>query len=145
MAEVAIAILYRENKLLMQLRDNIPTILYPGWWGLFGGHIEPGESPLEAVVREITEEICYDFPQPPKFFGIYADEKVYRHVFFAELMVPLSDLKLCEGWDFKLLSKSEIESGKAFSPIADQFRDIGIVHQKILSDFIDRYPDAIEK
>ena len=41
---VAIAILYQDNKFLMQLRDNIPTIAYPGYWGLFGGHLEAGET-----------------------------------------------------------------------------------------------------
>ena len=55
--EVAIAILYQEDKFLMQLRDNIPGIFYPGYWGLFGGHLEPGETPDIAVKREVIEEI----------------------------------------------------------------------------------------
>jgi 8-oxo-dGTP diphosphatase len=37
--EVALAILYREGEFLLQLRDDIPTILYPGYWTLFGGCI----------------------------------------------------------------------------------------------------------
>lgn len=59
---VAIAILYRDNKFLMQLRDNIPTIVYPGYWAFFGGHIEPGETPEVAVRREVLEEINYTLP-----------------------------------------------------------------------------------
>lgn len=31
--------------------------LYPGKWDALGGHIEPGESPLSAVRRELVEEI----------------------------------------------------------------------------------------
>lgn len=39
---VAIAIIHQDGKYLMQLRDDLPTIAYPGVWGFFGGHIEPG-------------------------------------------------------------------------------------------------------
>jgi hypothetical protein len=38
--EVAIAIIARKGKFLIQLRDDIPTIVYPGYWALFGGHLE---------------------------------------------------------------------------------------------------------
>ncbi|MCJ8282766.1 MAG: NUDIX domain-containing protein, partial [Rivularia sp. ALOHA_DT_140] len=72
---VAIAILYRENKFLMQLRDNIPTIPYPGYWAFFGGHIEPGETPEIALRREIIEEINYTLPEKITKFGCYSSEK----------------------------------------------------------------------
>ena len=65
--EVALAILTYEDKFLMQLRDNIPTILYPGVWGLFGGHMEAGETPEIAVEREVLEEIGYQIVNPQKF------------------------------------------------------------------------------
>ena len=37
--EVAIAILPCDGKFLMQLRDNIPTILYPGLWEIGRAHV----------------------------------------------------------------------------------------------------------
>lgn len=40
--EVALAMLLRDGRWLMQLRDEIPTIVAPGCWGLFGGHLDPG-------------------------------------------------------------------------------------------------------
>ncbi len=69
---VAIAILYQDDKFLMQLRDDIPNIVYPGHWGLFGGHLESGETPDSAVKRELLEEIGYT---PPNLleFGCYPD------------------------------------------------------------------------
>ena len=35
--EVALAMLQRDGRWLMQLRDEIPSIVVPGCWGLFGG------------------------------------------------------------------------------------------------------------
>ena len=50
---VALAMLQRNSCWLLQLRDDIDTILYPGHWGLFGGHVEAGEAPEQAVLREL--------------------------------------------------------------------------------------------
>lgn len=46
----------RSGRLLLQHRDDIPTILNPGMICPFGGGWEAGESPLEAAIREIEEE-----------------------------------------------------------------------------------------
>lgn len=134
--EVAIAILYREDQFLLQLRDNIPTIAYPGHWGLFGGHIDPGETPEVAVVRELLEEIDYSLQNVTKF-RIYADDRAVRHVFYAPLTVELSDLTLMEGWDLGLFTRSQIEHGKCFSERANQIQPIGAMPQRILLDFIE--------
>ncbi|MDZ8024478.1 MAG: NUDIX hydrolase [Nostoc sp. SerVER01] len=134
---VAIAILYQNNKFLMQLRDNIPNIPYPGHWALFGGHIEPGETPDVAVKREILEEIGYTLP-PFVEFGCYHDEKVVRHVFHAPLLVELNQLVLNEGWDMGLLSPEDIHQGKCYSKNADEVRPLGQMHQRIMLDFIEK-------
>jgi 8-oxo-dGTP diphosphatase len=61
--DFAVAILLdTSGDLLLQLRDNIPNILYPGKIGLFGGHREQGESFLECIVREVHEELSYYIP-----------------------------------------------------------------------------------
>ncbi|AFZ23888.1 ADP-ribose pyrophosphatase [Cylindrospermum stagnale PCC 7417] len=134
---VAIAILYQENKFLMQLRDNIPGIAYPGCWGLFGGHIETGETPNVALKRELIEEIGYDLPSFSEF-GIYPDEKVVRHVFQAPLLVELNQLVLSEGWDLGLLTPEDIRRGGGYSAIAGEVRPLGLTHQQIMLDFIEK-------
>ncbi|MDY7007715.1 MAG: NUDIX hydrolase [Cyanobacteriota bacterium] len=140
---VAIAILYREGKFLMQLRDNIPTILYPGIWAFFGGHLEPGETAEVALKRELAEEISY-IPETVSEFGVYSDVKVVRHVFYAPLTVELKDLVLGEGWDMGLLTTAEIKAGKAYSENAGMERSLGEFHQKILLDFMQKYDTLID-
>ncbi|MFM2304558.1 MAG: hypothetical protein RLZZ135_1970 [Cyanobacteriota bacterium] len=134
--EVALAILPSDGKFLMQLRDNIPTILYPGLWGLFGGHIEAGETPEIAVEREVMEEIGYQVTNLQKF-GCYGDDRVTRHVFYAPLTIGIDRLVLGEGWDFGLLTPDQITTGFAYSNIAKEERPIGTVHQQIMIDFME--------
>lgn len=135
---VAIAILYRQDQFLLQLRDNIPGIVYPGHWGLFGGHIEPGETPDIAVEREIFEEIGYKLPTLAKF-GCHADATVFRHVYHAPLTVELDQLVLNEGWDMKLLTPQQIRQGEHYSEKAGQVRPLGTPHQRILLNFINNW------
>jgi 8-oxo-dGTP pyrophosphatase MutT (NUDIX family) len=139
---VAIAILHQQGQFLMQLRDNIPGIVYPGHWAFFGGHIEPGETPEVAVKRELLEEIGYTPPVLSEF-GLYADSKVVRHVYSGTLTVPVTDLVLGEGWDLGLLTLEDIQRGDRYSEQANQVRPLGQPHQKILLDFIDQHPDAL--
>ncbi|MCJ0870221.1 NUDIX domain-containing protein [Streptomyces sp. AP-93] len=45
-----------DSEIILQLRDEKPSICWPGYWSLLGGQIEPGETAMEAVLREIHEE-----------------------------------------------------------------------------------------
>jgi 8-oxo-dGTP diphosphatase len=132
--EVALAILYQEGKFLMQLRDDIPGILYPGHWGLFGGHLEAGETPEEGLQREVIEEIDYHVRQPIKF-KCYADATVIRHIYHAPLMVSIDRLNLQEGWDLGLVAPTDIERGSCYSQKADSIKPLGDIHRQILWDF----------
>jgi 8-oxo-dGTP diphosphatase len=49
----------RQGKCLMQLRDNIPNITFPGYWSLFGGAVENEETPINGIRRELDEELSF--------------------------------------------------------------------------------------
>ena len=46
----------QEGEVLLLLRDNKSTILYPNHWTLIGGNVEEGETPETAAHRELAEE-----------------------------------------------------------------------------------------
>ena len=54
---VGAILLDRAGRYLLQQRDDFPHIWFPGCWGLFGGAIDPGETALEGLRRELGEEI----------------------------------------------------------------------------------------
>ncbi len=139
--QVALAILYRNGKFLMQLRDDIPGIVYPGVWGLFGGHIETGETPEIAVKRELIEEIGYEISEVSAF-GWFSESHVIRHVFYGSLDVDLSQLVLNEGWDLGLVTPEQIRLGQCYSQKAGMVRSLGRPHQQILLNFIAQKGDV---
>lgn len=49
----ALAVVPNDGKLLLVRRRNEPDA---GLWGFPGGHVDPGETVLEAAVRELREE-----------------------------------------------------------------------------------------
>ena len=71
---------------LLQHRTN-DALVRPGYWGFFGGGIDPGETPEQAVSRETYEELSYTLKNPRFLFTRdYQNEKNYgkRHVFVEE-------------------------------------------------------------
>jgi 8-oxo-dGTP pyrophosphatase MutT (NUDIX family) len=55
-ANAEILLIRQDGAVILQTRDNKPDITNPGLVSSFGGHIEAGEEPIEAAVREINEE-----------------------------------------------------------------------------------------
>ncbi len=58
MLQFAHSLLLVNGRYVLQLRDDRPDIAAPGLWALFGGSVERGEEPRQAVLREVEEELC---------------------------------------------------------------------------------------
>lgn len=62
------ALIMQEGKVLTQLRTQDP---FKGKWGIPGGHIELGETPEQAVAREVKEEVGLSFQ--PTFYRYFVE------------------------------------------------------------------------
>jgi len=123
-AHAAVAILVLEDeRYVMQLRDNIPGIFYPNHWGCFGGAVDPGERPLQAVRRELLEELEFKAGSASRFTRFQYDlkrlgrGKIDR--IYYEVPVTRQEFKrfvLHEGKAFKAFTGRQLLGEKRVSP-----------------------------
>ena len=104
-----------DGRWLLQLRDDIEGILYPGQWALFGGHLDPGETPEAALRRELEEENTWAGSDLTPWFVLRDGQRI-RHFFRGPLAVPFGSLTLLEGQDMVLAELDELLTGSIWSP-----------------------------
>jgi 8-oxo-dGTP pyrophosphatase MutT (NUDIX family) len=114
---VAAIILTPDQRFVMQRRDPLPHIWYPGAWGLFGGGIDPGETEREALLREIKEELDIEVADVTRFtrfqfdFSFAGGTAVSRAFFEVHLdAVQVSQMRLLEGAALGIMTVDEVLS-----------------------------------
>jgi len=83
------ALIYAKNtnRYLFLLRDKSK---YAGSWGIAGGKIEPGETVITGLVREIKEEIGVDY-QKRKFIPLETFTADNRKFIYYTFLVSVDD------------------------------------------------------
>jgi 8-oxo-dGTP pyrophosphatase MutT (NUDIX family) len=95
MRTTAILVFNKGGHVLLQKRDNIPTILEPGKWDVWGGHCRAGETPEACASRELREEIGVEITDSTalKFLMTRSvdgrAESVFAYLFEAEGTPPV--------------------------------------------------------
>ena len=126
MQQVATAILFDcNNQLLIYLRDNKPGISYPGYWDLFGGMVEPGETPEQALMREVKEELDVTLTDYRLYKTVESHTESrpnVKYVYVAHVPYAASNLTLYEGQYLKGIDLNE-RHHYAFANILGQILD----------------------
>lgn len=97
---------------------------FPNMYGLFGGGVEKGESVLEALLREIEEELTIRI-ENPFYFGVYEGRTTLHHVFIRRVPEHFASL----------VTVREGQYGKfySFADVANTI-PIGTTNKRILHD-----------
>lgn len=108
-----IILLDKYERLVLQLRDNKPDIVYPNFWAEIGGQIEKDESPIEALNREIKEEIScrvYNISFLSKFYVAEHDCELY--MFKGKINDRINNITLYEGQRLGLFELKDLDKIK---------------------------------
>ncbi len=85
---VRVLILDEEDRVLLFLDSDLGLDPVPHWWGTPGGGVDPGESDLEAAIREVREET-----------GLVIDS--------ADLIGPVCTRRVRHGYSDQVVDQSE--------------------------------------
>jgi 8-oxo-dGTP diphosphatase len=117
MKKIAAIILENDRgEFLLALRDNKSWIPFPNHWDLIGGHVEEGETPEEALVREVREELDIDIPDYT-FYKTFEclDGDAYeniKYIYSGKIDIPIEEITLLEGERAWYFSRDEIQGLK---------------------------------
>lgn len=94
----------KAGKILFQLRDENGR--NPNKWGIFGGGIKQGETPIHALIREIKEELGINISKLD-ILKNYKVPIVNYHIYEILLKEDPKKFQLKEGKDMRFMSKRE--------------------------------------
>ena len=129
------AIITKGERLLLERRRDSDT------WGLIGGGVKKYEEPVEAMVREIWEELGLRIPKDrfhklavygePGRIAAYQDGSIWRMVIVVFALELPEDVTLqisCESKELRWFTKEDLED-----------IDIVVTHSDIVEDhFVNR-------
>lgn len=109
MEETVLAYIFNDDEVLMLFRNKKKNDINKGKWMGVGGHIEKGETPEQALIREIKEEtnldvISYKFRGTLLFINNEYQEKIYLYT----VDKYLGNIKECNEGDLQFFNKEDV-------------------------------------
>ncbi len=118
-----------EGRILLQLRDDDPRILYPNHWGITGGNARSREKPENTARREVREETGLElddfYPFTVTDITLESGIQSVTHYYYAKTDKTVDQMVLGEGQELRF-----------FYPEALDDLPLAFEHHDVLTDFI---------
>lgn len=111
------------GRVALQLRDDKPGLVHANMYSFFGGAVEPGETPSQAALRELEEELSIPASADKLNFlwrmishqpqGVYDLE-----VFHYQIGDEIRDVVVTEGQGMGLFRREDLTNWQKFSDVA---------------------------
>lgn len=93
------------------IQQRLPDDIWGGLWEFPGGRLEEGESPLEAMIREINEETGWQVDKPVPFSTVthhYTRYRVTLHSFLCPLPTSMTEPVLTAASQYAWVSLTQL-------------------------------------
>ena len=120
------AIIDKDGKILLTKRNNEP---FKDYWCIPGGHIDFGETPEQAIKREVKEETCL-IVKSLKFSGYYSE--IYKEINWHAVAL----IFICETKGIIKIDPKEVKAYKWFDKREALKQKLAFEHKKILTDYM---------
>lgn len=123
----AVCALVRRDGTILSLRRALTKDASPGIWEALSGRIEPGESPLDAVRREILEESGLEVEVHPRPLSAHVSERAGVPMLIVYYLADwkAGEVRLSEEHDaFGWLDADEFAARTPIPPLAQAVRQV---------------------
>lgn len=123
----AVCALVRKDGRILSMRRSLSKDASPGIWEALSGRIEPGESPLAAVAREIQEESGLQVDIQPRPLSAHTSERAGIPMLIVYYLADWrsGEVRLSEEHDaFEWLDAPGFAARTPIAPLAEAVRQV---------------------
>lgn len=128
---IALAVIFIENdegKFLIQKTSNEKG----GEFSSTGGHVDSGETPLEAIKREVKEEIGIDiYDDKIEEYGFLSYDRPLRYMFYIKKNVNINDTHIQES-EVEYMKYMSVEEIRRLIDSEQMLKSHGIMFNELM-------------